>query len=236
MAESAELADKLQGSVCRLTSVPVNFKVCDWGATDIHWLQCEHKAGGCSSSIYQYRRFGLLWFWKRFWKSSQGPVKHVNLNRPLNSTSEQNNNDQGIQVIQSTRTVLLEQWGIRRCMRVRRAELSTGTPLLGEGWGTGAQCRLPMGTRRQESRAGQLGHCGSRQTFTLVILPLGQALLPRTNSTAKRTWVRGENSTASLSSPWNRGLFLLSTGQLLRGRLGSEVTGLATESSSSWLS
>lgn len=29
MAESAELADKLQGSVCRLVLVSVNFQVCD---------------------------------------------------------------------------------------------------------------------------------------------------------------------------------------------------------------
>lgn len=102
--------------------------------------------------------------------------------------------------------------------------------------GLGDRGTMQAAHGHQESRAGELGHCGSRQTFTLVILPLGQALLPRTNSTAKRTWVQGENSTASLSSPWNQGLFLLPTGQLLRGGLGSEVTGLATESSSSWLS
>lgn len=45
--------------------------MCDWGATDVHWLRCEHEAGGCSSLIYKYRRFGLLWFWKSHFTSSQ---------------------------------------------------------------------------------------------------------------------------------------------------------------------
>lgn len=234
MAESAELADKLQGSACRLTSVPVNFQVCDWGATDIHCLLCEHEAGGCSSSIYQYRRFGLLWFWKRLFTSSQ---RACEAHEPEQT------------IVQHVRTK--QQWSRKpsdpeyQDCPVGAVRNSSGHAC-GNSWaehgdstawgGLGDRGTMQAAHGHQESRAGELGHCGSRQIFTLVILPLGQALLPRTNSSAKRTWVRGENSTASLSSPWNQGLFLLPTGQLLRGGLGSEVTGLATESSSSWLS
>lgn len=111
MAESAELADKLQGSVCRWISVSVNFQVCDWGATDMHWLRCEHEAGVLylfnlqvqevwitlilEKTLHQFPK-GLwsMWTWT---------------DHSLYNTSEQNNNDQESQVIQSTRTVLLEQ-------------------------------------------------------------------------------------------------------------------------------
>lgn len=61
-------------------------------------------------------------------------------------------------------------------MRLRAAELTTGTPLLWEGLGDKGTVQ-PRG--QQDRGAGVLGHFGSRKTFTLVILPLGQkASLP----------------------------------------------------------
>lgn len=159
MAESAELADKLQGSVCRLVSVSVNFQVCDWGATDIHWLCCEHEAGGCSSLIYRYRRFGLLWFWKRHFTSPQRAcVKLVNLNRPLYSTSEQSNNDQGSQVIQSTGTVLWEQREISSVHAFENSWTGHGdSTALGRAGGQGHDATCPRTAGEEGTGLGQFG-------------------------------------------------------------------------------
>lgn len=67
-------------------------------------------------------------------------------------------------------------------MRLRTAELTTGTALLWGGLGDRGTMQAAHG--QQERRAGVLGQLGSRETFTVVILPLGQGSFASLNGTA----------------------------------------------------
>lgn len=137
----------------------------------------------------------------------KGPVKRVNLNRPLYSTSEQSYNDQGSQVIQSTRTVLWERSEkfIGACVG-EQLNWPRGLHCSGKGWGTGTQCRLPMDSREEGRRAGPVW---LKVDFHIGSSPLGTRKLccPEWNSTAKGTGVGGEDSTASLEQPKESGPF-----------------------------
>lgn len=89
-------------------------------------------------------------------------------------------------------------------MRLGTAELTKG--LL---WGElGDRGTMQAAHGHQERRAGELGQFGSRY-FHIGHPPLGTRKLrfPEENSTAKRTGVGSENSTASLEQPMESGAY-----------------------------
>lgn len=161
MAESAELADKLQRSVCRWTSVPVNFQVCDWGATD---------------TLTAVRA------WSRGLQLFNLPVQEVWITLILEKTLHQL--PKGLRSMwtwtdhctahQNKTTMIKEaEWSKVPGLSCRSSAEFMGARVWDQlNWaqgtaqgGTGARCRLPMDTRRagQESWAtvaqGRISHC-----------------------------------------------------------------------------
>lgn len=111
---------------------------------------------------------------------------------------------------------------IHRCTRLRTAELATGTPLLWEGLGDRATMQPAQG--QQERRAqGWASLAQGRFSHWEFSLWNKEASLPWMEQRCQK------NRAGRWKLHRNQGLFLLSTGQLGRGRLGSELTGLARD-------